>query len=108
MTKYTLPFEKRGSVVDSWVRGGTRAVPSQCSGPPVSFSAGPGFEPGTYAVSPHVSNHLATWAGHPLWLATRADEKTFLLYQQTHIASLLKKMTQTGIEPWTSRSTRPT
>ena len=29
----------RGSVVDLWVREGTRAVPSQCSGPHVSFSA---------------------------------------------------------------------
>ena len=67
MPNYTLPFEKRGSVVDSWVRGGTRAVPSQCSGPPVTFSAGPGFGPGTYAVIPHVPNHLATWAGHESW-----------------------------------------
>ena len=46
------------------VRGGTTAVPSQCSGPPVSFSAGPGFELGTLCDSPHVSNHIATWAGH--------------------------------------------
>ena len=37
MPNYTLPFEKHGSVVDSWVRGGTRAVPSQCSGPPDSL-----------------------------------------------------------------------
>ena len=56
---YTLPFEKRGSVVDLWVRGGTRAVPSQCSGPPDSLVRS-GFEPGTYGVSPQVSNHLAT------------------------------------------------
>ena len=64
MLNYTLPFEKRGSMVDSWVRKGTRAVPSQCSGPPVSFSVGPGIKPGTLCDSPHVSNHLANWAGH--------------------------------------------
>jgi hypothetical protein len=63
MPNYTLPFEKHGSVVDLWVRGGTRAVPSQCSGPSDTFSAGSGYEPRTYGVSPHDSNHLATRAG---------------------------------------------
>ena len=64
---YAVLRDACGSVVDLWVRGGTRAVPSQCSGPPDSFSGGPGFEPGTLCVIPHVSNHLATWADHERW-----------------------------------------
>ena len=52
------------------------------------------FEPGTYAVSPHVSNHLATQAGREGVMKKRSS------YINTHY----KKATQTGIEPWTSRS----
>ena len=85
-----------GSMVDSWVRGGTRAVPSQCSGPPVSFSAGPGFEPGTLCDSLQVSNHLATWAGHESWW------KTFHLYQHSYCIIIIKKHPRLGSNCWRS------
>ena len=77
---YAALWDVCGSMVDSWVRGGTRAVPSQCSGPPVSFSAGPGFEPGTLCDSPHVSNHLATWAGHERWWKNVHLKSTLILH----------------------------
>ena len=77
---YAVLWDVCGSVVDSWVRGGTRAVPSQCSGPPVSFSVGPGFEPGTLCDSPRVSNHLATWAGHDSWWKNVSLVSTLILH----------------------------
>jgi hypothetical protein len=94
---YAVLWDVCGSVVDSWVRGGTRAVPSQCSGPSDSFSAGPGFEPGTLCDSPHVSNHLATRAGHERW------RKNVPLIQTLHYV-IIKKPHELGIEPLTSRS----
>ena len=38
----TYPVKRGHSVLSNreWVRGGTRAVPSQCSGPPTSFQPG--------------------------------------------------------------------
>ena len=92
MPNYRCPLRNMGQVVDSWVRGGTRAVPSQCSGPPDSLVR---VRDSNRAPMLSVPTSLTTW------LATRAPMNKRSSYINTHITS---NDPDTGIEPWTSPS----